>query len=110
LPQRDREVLLMRYGIKTEYVMTLAEVSRKLGVSRERVRQIEERAVRNMQKRAGELGLVERRDKNYAPRKVYAGMKSVKRKTDILGNAGRGGFVEKLLKSGLKNGKKIKDR
>ena len=103
---RDREVLLMRYGFNTEEEMTLAEVSRKLGVSRERVRQIEERAVRNMQKRAGELGLIERRDKNPAPQKVYAGMKPAKQKTDILGNAVRGGFVEKLMKAGRKNNKK----
>ncbi|MDR1123132.1 MAG: RNA polymerase sigma factor RpoD/SigA [Elusimicrobiota bacterium] len=102
LPPRDREVLLMRYGVKTEEIMTLAEVSRRLGVSRERVRQIEERAVRNVQKRAGELGLIERSGKNYAAQKNRGG-KPAKQKTDILGNAAGGRAARKFPKSGRKN-------
>jgi len=41
LPTRDRVVIECRFGLTGEDPMTLAEVGRALGVSRERVRQIE---------------------------------------------------------------------
>jgi RNA polymerase primary sigma factor len=43
LPQRDRRVIELRYGIGGSEPMTLEEVGRYFGVTRERVRQIEAR-------------------------------------------------------------------
>jgi len=48
--ERERKVLDMRFGLADGKTYTLAEVSKKLGVSRERVRQIEEEALRKIRK------------------------------------------------------------
>jgi len=48
LSEREREVLRLRYGLGTEREMTLEEIGRRLSVTRERVRQIEQAAVRKM--------------------------------------------------------------
>jgi len=45
---RERKVLDMRFGLADGKPHTLAEVAKKLGVSRERVRQIEEEALRKI--------------------------------------------------------------
>jgi RNA polymerase primary sigma factor len=45
LGERERYVVQMRFGIGTEREHTLAEVAEKLGVSLERVRQIQVRAL-----------------------------------------------------------------
>ena len=47
---REKEILDMRFGLLGGRIHTLAEVARKLGVSRERVRQIEEAALRKLRK------------------------------------------------------------
>lgn len=44
LPERQRHVLLRRYGLEGEEAATLAELSDELGVSRERVRQLQKEA------------------------------------------------------------------
>jgi RNA polymerase primary sigma factor len=41
LPERERDVLLLRYGLGTEEPCSLEEIGRRLGITRERVRQIE---------------------------------------------------------------------
>src|SRR5215813_12583575 len=46
LTQREREVIELRFGLVDDHDHTLEEVGRKLKVTRERVRQIEERAIR----------------------------------------------------------------
>jgi len=47
---REREILDMRFGLADKKPHTLAEVARKLGVSRERIRQIEETALMKIRK------------------------------------------------------------
>jgi len=45
LDTREREVVRLRFGLGTDHEHTLAEIARRLSVSRERVRQIEARAM-----------------------------------------------------------------
>jgi len=47
---REKEILDMRFGLVDTKLHTLAEVARKLGVSRERIRQIEETALKKLRK------------------------------------------------------------
>ncbi len=48
LSKRERDVLEMRYGLKDGQAHTLEEVGQLLGVTRERVRQIESKALRKL--------------------------------------------------------------
>lgn len=47
---REREILDMRFGLIDGETRTLAEVAKKIGVSRERVRQVEENALKKLKK------------------------------------------------------------
>jgi RNA polymerase primary sigma factor len=49
LPQREREVIEMRYGIAGGRPRTLEEVGRAFNITRERVRQIENRTLKRLQ-------------------------------------------------------------
>lgn len=57
LPAREAQVLRWRYGLEGTKPLTLAEIGAKLGLSRERVRQIEERALRRLKEVWGEQAL-----------------------------------------------------
>ena len=48
LTSRERQVILLRYGLYTKYGKTLEEVGIILDITRERVRQIEDRALTKM--------------------------------------------------------------
>ena len=48
LPERERQVIELRFGLMDDHDHTLEEVGKKLKVTRERVRQIEERAIRKL--------------------------------------------------------------
>lgn len=48
LPKRQRLIIESRYGVKSEGGKTLEEVGREVGLSRERIRQIEEEAIKNL--------------------------------------------------------------
>jgi RNA polymerase sigma factor (sigma-70 family) len=48
LPERERQVIVMRFGLEGEEPKTLAEIGKRLGLSRERVRQIEVRALERL--------------------------------------------------------------
>ncbi len=48
LSEREREVLMLRYGLKDGTTRTLAEVGEIFGLTRERIRQIEEKAIRHL--------------------------------------------------------------
>jgi len=57
LNERMRHVLALRFGLNGEKPKTLEEVGTELGVTRERVRQLESRALRELQAAAPELKL-----------------------------------------------------
>jgi RNA polymerase primary sigma factor len=48
LPPREARILQLRYGLSDGKILTLNEVGRKMGVTRERVRQIEAQALRRL--------------------------------------------------------------
>ena len=48
LSEREANVLRLRFGIDTDHAYTLEEVGKELGVTRERIRQIETKALRKM--------------------------------------------------------------
>lgn len=48
LTQREIDILTLRYGLNNEEPMTLEQVGDRLGITRERVRQIESKALRNL--------------------------------------------------------------
>jgi RNA polymerase primary sigma factor len=50
MSNRERKVLDMRFGLADSKPHTLAEVSMKLGISRERIRQIEEAALKKLRR------------------------------------------------------------
>lgn len=45
LPPRDQKIVSLRFGLTNGFPRTLAEVAKEFGISRERVRQIQERAL-----------------------------------------------------------------
>jgi RNA polymerase primary sigma factor len=45
LPERERDVMKMRFGLNAEHSATLEEVGQAFNITRERVRQIEVRAL-----------------------------------------------------------------
>ena len=48
LTDRERRVIELRFGLKDGVPMTLEQVGKKLGVTRERIRQIEAKAIRKL--------------------------------------------------------------
>jgi RNA polymerase primary sigma factor len=48
LGEREREVLVMRFGLKDGITRTLEDVGKQFNVTRERVRQIEAKALRKL--------------------------------------------------------------
>lgn len=97
LNDRDREILVMRYGLVDDEPKTLGEVAEKLGLSRERVRQIEERAVNLLRRAAQKSGLLEINPVSFNTRKLHTGM-GVKQKTNILGEVVFRSPLARLLK------------
>jgi DNA-directed RNA polymerase sigma subunit (sigma70/sigma32) len=51
MPDRERKVLERRFGLDGEQPARLSEVARELGLSRERVRQIERNALARLRTR-----------------------------------------------------------
>ena len=55
LKEREKKVLVLRFGIDDDHPRTLEEVGRELNVTRERIRQIEDKALRKLRYRAKSL-------------------------------------------------------
>jgi RNA polymerase primary sigma factor len=57
LTPKERDVMALRFGLRGEEPMTLQEIGERFGVSRERVRQLEARAIGKLRRgtKAGEL-------------------------------------------------------
>ena len=55
LKERERKVLVLRFGIDDDHPRTLEEVGKELKVTRERIRQIEDKALRKLKIRARNL-------------------------------------------------------
>jgi RNA polymerase primary sigma factor len=50
LPRREREVIVLRYGLNGNRPLTLEEVGQAFGVTRERIRQIENNTLKKLQR------------------------------------------------------------
>ena len=50
LPERERKIIELRYGLNGNDPMTLEQVGQNFGVTRERIRQMEIRTLRRLQK------------------------------------------------------------
>jgi RNA polymerase primary sigma factor len=57
LPERERYVVERRYGLDSERCASLAEIGAAIGITRERVRQIQSSALRKLRSRALEADL-----------------------------------------------------
>jgi len=80
---RERMIIEMRYGIAGQNPMTLQEIGEKLKLSRERVRQIEERALLRLRRVAARMGLIELEKKTIP--NLQPGFNTPKIQTNILG-------------------------
>ncbi|HAR1371898.1 TPA: sigma-70 family RNA polymerase sigma factor [Enterococcus faecium] len=52
LNEKERKIIDLRFGLKDGETKTLEEIGQMFGVTRERIRQIEAKAIRNLKKRA----------------------------------------------------------
>ncbi len=84
LQERDRQIVVLRYGLDDNNPKTLGEVAELLGLSRERVRQIEERAIRTLRLAAQKAGMLDLTEENFRTTKLHAAMRP-RTKTNILG-------------------------
>jgi len=84
--ERERMIVEYRYGLTGQTPMTLNDIGKKLGLSRERVRQIEERALLRLRRTAAKMGLIElgRRPDHM---NLQPGWHQPKAQTDILGDS-----------------------
>ena len=55
LKPREKTVLMLRFGIGDDHQRTLEEVGKEINVTRERIRQIEDKALRKLKYRAKNL-------------------------------------------------------
>lgn len=83
---RERMILEFRHGLTGQTPMTLEEVGKRLRLSRERIRQIEERALLRLRRVANRMGLIEVNDNRpMSTPNLQPGWNTPKQRTDILG-------------------------
>jgi RNA polymerase primary sigma factor len=68
LPEQERQVIVARFGLAGEPVRVLKDLGREMGLSRERVRQIEQRAIGRLQRLISHRQAAVRRRPLGAPR------------------------------------------
>lgn len=83
---REKMILEFRYGLTGQTPMTLEEVGKRLKLSRERIRQIEERALLRLRRVANRMGLIEVEELRYGAPNLQPGWNTPRNQTDILGN------------------------
>lgn len=83
---RERMILEFRHGLTGQTPMTLEEVGKRLSLSRERIRQIEERALLRLRRVANRMGLIDVDEGGHrGTTNLQPGFSMPKLKTDILG-------------------------
>ena len=83
---RERIILELRHGLTGQSPMTLEEVGKRLKLSRERIRQIEERALLRLRRVANRMGLIELNEpRGVGSPNLQPGWHIPKPRTDILG-------------------------
>lgn len=82
---RERMILEFRHGLTGQTPMTLEEVGKRLKLSRERIRQIEERALLRLRRVANRMGLIEVNETRAVTPNLQPGWNTPKLRTDILG-------------------------
>lgn len=83
--ERERMILEFRHGLTGQTPMTLEEVGKRLRLSRERIRQIEERALLRLRRVANRMGLIEVTETRSPTPNLQPGWNTPKLRTDILG-------------------------
>ncbi len=100
---RERMILEFRHGLTGQTPMTLEEVGRRLRLSRERIRQIEERALLRLRRVANRMGLIDLEEGGRRGHtNLQPGFSAPKLKTDILGQTIPAGRKTAPTKSGKK--------
>jgi RNA polymerase primary sigma factor len=59
LEPREREIIVRRYGIGKQERLTLEEIGEEFGVTRERIRQLEQRAMRKLRRKLSKMNFLE---------------------------------------------------
>ena len=59
LTQREREILVIRFGLDEDEEMSLENLGQRFGLTRERIRQIQEKALTKLRRKMSERDLQE---------------------------------------------------
>ncbi|MHB2025835.1 MAG: sigma-70 family RNA polymerase sigma factor [Elusimicrobiota bacterium] len=82
---RERMIVELRHGLTGKIPMTLEEVGKRLKLSRERIRQIEERALLRLRRVANQMGLIEINESRPVRPNLQPGWHLPQVRTNILG-------------------------
>lgn len=96
LNDRDRQIVILRYGLDDNEPKTLGEVAELLGLSRERVRQIEERAINTLRREAMKAGILEATPEDFRTQKLHSAMRT-RPTVNLLGKAEVRSAFDKFL-------------
>lgn len=68
LDQREKEIICLRYGINCDRAHSLEEIGQKMGVTRERIRQLENKSLRKLERDKN----IKKYNSDYNPKKITA--------------------------------------